>query len=717
MALLDNSCSGSSRKKLKFHDFSNCKDENNRNEKRKERKMTHRKSSREKKKKKEEEVKIKSIVDIAKDCYNSTLPPINPLVETLRTSFPNIHNFSPDKTKLTDIPDCLIANNLINVKNNGNNFMKSFHNTHGAHLQSQDVFIGPVGMISMLCYQPLDFGRLLVHGSLPHYSSLEYIWLMFDNVQRELLSLAKSSTTAARIEHFKEAWEKRRQIFLAENLSLYERLVVLCHALLTLHVFVYFTMCREMSTDSQGYLIKNLIDHHKLWNWRVEHKSLEQIRAESWKIRRKINAIEKISKEVLSKHYRYHLNLSLMDKTLPLVPVVINDTKMLINGHYADLHNAIQFRRGVIFGTTTIQQKKTLKPHSSSSIIREIRIVNVNKNCFFFQSSNDMVGIYFQSGLGSYPLEGGEQQKKEPESSPRILSPESDALLYYDDDDRDYFDPELSCYVNESDEEETLENIAEVRDTTTTELRKQYKKPRLMRLIYDFVIVEYFDEGHGIEEAMVVESLVNRDQVEFAGSKYEGLTQSQLLRGPTVPLRTCRIIKFPARSEMGLRSIVVGRKELKPSPVSFVMSLMMQLCLGKWNLCRDRDFVTLPESTMFGEKKTKYAKVTFIPPTRVTDLVGRNDYLKSFRHAETILDYIVKQYAKKTTQYRKDLEIVFKSLLEPGNGVNYLISEMSAVAFNLRNKNKKDFWLTVVNNMMIAVQCVRNIKFSLYKKY
>ena len=715
---------------------------------------------------------IKSIIDIAREEEEKVL---HPKATYYKNNFPL---FLRDEIEdgvcccWTDIPDFLIWKGLKNVSyglskefSPFQDVISGFYSAHIAALQgSADTFIGPIGIVTLLEH-PLDFSQFLSLNIRKSHTTNALLVNIWDNqisyIKKKIIDTYKHYKiyNEKMVKRLNQAIEARREIFFLSNLSLYERMLIYANAWLVLHVFVYYVTFIKDDSDSNGYSLKNLLVLNKAWWWFMIDNDIKKFNIDANVIRKRINAIEKISIEILSPEYEL-FHFSSQDKRLRLHRAIQADLTLCASGMFENLNTVLKERREFLGGrvTQTRNQMATVK-NFSSKIEREIRIIDAVSNCRSDDNRNYV--IIFQKGLASRRFVSKILQLEEENTSDKelkILNEMTDFNLdcaledLFDLGNDDIFLEDKTYDTDEldSEEENDLNHIAKKRGTTAFQLRNkgyQYIMPLLHKVFLmedlgPMTIIPFTDtdnDSHqriiiniaqsaseSLKECMALEELsrsvkmTNRGLVEFVGSRYD-IEQNPLLKyNPHSPFKVCRLTELPAESQMGVHSINIDGQSIPPSPIDFMTCVMVHLAFGNINMHLDRDFVTLPKKSTYGgvekRKKRSYARIMLIPPTSVTEIDPQNMNLRKVELA--LRGFINKFISNKFSWIFEDFVIIFNQLCQPKTtGISPILRSIMTVNNNLNkyNLSKPNILQIIKNNYLISASYLRSVVTTIFR--
>ena len=625
------------------------------------------------------DTKYKSVCEIA--AQNSTTRMIISRVKEMRDFLPNPNTFHPDAEKPTDLIDYLILLNLnINTSTALTKFekkelyMPGYHSSFLTDLNQED------GLITLL-QQPLDFSHLLISCCLPNYLKWREIWSLIESRKNKLLDLKGRNSL------FTKAWATKRRLFLTPTLTLYERLIVWCHAWLTLYIY-----SGGMGERKERFLVKDLMNDYFLKEKSIPAMVVEDMLIEDVnkivneieRVELIVNSIENVAREILAEDYADNFYYSLLDEDLNLIPVVENDLIYLVQKNYETLDRDLKNKRSALVEPRYFSSSPSSPLLFNPSTAKYMWIMNYDRNHFTpdVRKKGRRFGVY-----GPGLIKDG-----------------------YDKPDND----------------EIYENI--IKEEIAGKEKKRLSYHSLMLHMYDFFLVEILENQS--DSAIIIENLIraisytHRDNVEFVTANVNELNLYDT---------TCRLTRYPIHSTIGVSHVHVPTENDKyqviyPSPVDFLFCLMTQLALGNGDACVYRDFVTL--STVTPNDKLNYAKVTLIPPVKITKLI---DDATTRNNIETALNHVVENYVTVDEEklindvYFQDFIEVLKYLCLPHDGMGPLIEQVSNFFCNYYHNGNNDdnddddddddnnsssstdnLYQIVVKNILMATQLVRN---------
>ena len=714
---------------------------------------TKRKREEEEEEEEKEEVNgtSKSVVQISQESLNFPLTPINPRVEYLRCNFPweYILINLPEETVKTDILDFSVWNGLESLLSPNYNISQfsgeKFLWSHREHLLGSDVFIGPSGIVSFL-EEPLHFGYVIAYYGFKKEDNrlLEKLWERgIERLQKIFIEMATSKSS---IQLLNSDLKANRDLFLSRDLSLYERMIVLASSWLRLHLFVYYTTRKVENNYNEikdDYSVINIINNtENLWWLTCFDKNIKE-RINDFnhvKLQRKIDTIERILTEKKAKYFnlftlsttdddndafRFRQILSIEGEDI--VSYIQKDIKLLINENFAQLDEILNLRESILRGNAAATTTPALGSIGFlSRTQREIRIADANQYCFFPDDGRCVVDIHLK-GLRSKHIENYSFQlegdfkfvlaSEEKESELKILTNHTDIFPeeYENNDPESFEDNEYY-----SDDDEILGYTAKDLGVSLREMKAEKNI-----LLDDFYRLEVLGMGLGEElasyrETMLIEELTrlipntNRGLVEFVASRYNPekiIRERKIEYDYSIPLKVCRLTKLPTGSKIGIHSNFTpgGYCKLNPAPHHIFTCLVVMAYLGYDKARPEKDFITLAKRSAFN--KTGYARVTFIPPTRVTELKSEENLKNSFSQ---ILAYVMNRY-KSSESFIEDTEKILKAILRPKKTlINFILRRMSTAGFK-KYALLKNVWQIIRKNAFI-VNRVMNVSFKKYLK-
>ena len=340
----------------------------------------------------------------------------------------------------------------------------------------------------------------------------------------------------------------------------------------------------------------------------------------------------------------------------------------------------------------------------SGKIQREIRIFNFRQFCTFPDERKCIVEIN-QRGLYSSKTNTEEYfpsvLMEEDEKELTILNDRTDGNLEmyseYGEEPEDIMEDE----DYDSDDENYLRAIADARGVEVLDLENT---PNLLN---NFFLMECL-LGSGqlrliYREAMLVEELTrvvpntNRGLVEFVFSHYDPgtiMNERLITYDSDIPIKICRLIEFRRGSKLGIKYMPYKKLQLYPLPQDIMTCFMVMAYLGYDEICPERDFVTL------SRYNKNYARVTFIPPTQITELEDDETLKASF---SKLLTYLNNNY--KNVNFAAEQEKILMSLCKPNHetSINVILRHMSMVNFE-KYQLSKDVWRVIKKNAFITAR-------------